>query len=201
MERLQETRKIERRINYILSNRETSLSELDQLITEDEKAISAAAERMEAATAAGNLEEYRKAKSELAEVSDAKEMHEKRMIALSDLPLISEAEYNEDVLIIQAEVAAIEKESKQILKALSDKMKEESNLLSDCIILANGILERLQHDVFRDADRSRNPKTGEVMPINHERAQVDPIFQSTVNWGNLAVNSAQYQNYKAGLQK
>ena len=46
---------------------------------------------------------------------------------------------------------------------------------------------------FRAGRSVRNPKTGEVVPLNHEQKQVNPY--GTIHWGRLGIESSYYANY------
>ena len=195
MDSLKATNELEKKIHRIMEAREKDISDLEDKIIADEKAIETAEEDMNIATNAGNLEAYREAKARRAFSIDSKEMHQSKLTALRDKPLISLEEYREGVSSVRHEIEKLERETKEVLKALSDKMDSEAERLSDALIRANGILESWQHDIFRDADRSRNPKTGEPLPISSERAQVNAEYFFTVKWGKMGVNSVQYKMF------
>ena len=182
-----------RRIESILADREKELIALDEQISVDAEAIAAANAAMEKATGAGNLKEYQQAKADRANALDAKEMHEARRDALRNKPLISSADYEKTVSAIVSAVAGVESDTKKTLCGLSDEMAAAAADLEAVARNANDILQRLQHEVYRDADRSRHPKTGEVLPLDHERKQVNPY--STINWGRQGVKCAQYEAY------
>ena len=195
MEKLTTVFEIENMINRILSERQTELAQLDEQISSENAAIAAANAAMDKATAAGDLQAYKMAKADRASAADGKEMHEARKAALNDKPLISEAEYKKACAEICAEIAAIDDKTKQELTALSDKMNAAAMALREAINRANDVLARLQHDLFRDADRSRNKETGAILPINHEVAHVNPEFYSTVEWGKAGAATGAYQRY------
>lgn len=187
---IEETRK---RIEDILAAREKELTLLDALIKTEEEEITGANHAMAEATAANSIEEYRMAKAHRESAKDAREMHEARRDALRNKPLISSADYEKTVSAIVSAVAGVESDTKKTLCGLSDEMAAAAADLEAVARNANDILQRLQHEVYRDADRSRNPKTGELMPIDYERKQVNPY--TTINWGRQGVKCAQYESY------
>lgn len=178
----------------ILSDRATETADLQDLITEDEEAIAKACIAMEAATTAGDVKAYQKAKADRQDAADAKEMHTKRLEALESNPLISKAEYEKAVADIIAEIAAADDQTKAALVKLSDEMNAAALDLSEAISRANDALQRLQHDIYRDADRTKNPKTGEPnLALTHEVKAYKK--HDTVLWGRAGVRTAQYEAY------
>lgn len=184
-------------IDSILTNRKRELAALEDKIKEDTEAVSIAIAAMEKATAEENVKAYREAKAERENAQDAKEMHEARMNALMNKPLISRAEYEDAVSGIYAAVAADEAETKKTLFNLSNQMAAASADLETVTHDANDVLRRLQHDIYQDADRSRNPKTGEPMPLAHEDKQVNPF--DTIYWGRKGVNCEQFKKYSGDV--
>ena len=178
----------------ILSDMETETADLQDLIAAEGEAIAAANAEMETATAAGDLKAYQKAKRDRQDALDAKEMHQKRLEALEQRPLISKPEYEKAVADIFAEIAAADDQTKAALVKLSDEMNAAALALDDAIIKANAVLQRLQHDIYRDADRTHNPKTGEVaIALTHEEKRYKK--HDTVSWGRAGVKAPQYEAY------
>ena len=200
MEKLKVVTELENRIDWILSDRKAELEQLDEKIQAAETAISTADAQMQKATVSGDLDEYRQAKAERQTALDMCEMSESRRVALETKPLITEAEYRRTLADVRAELAAENDAAKQKLTALSDQMNGIAEELHDKLNRANDALARLQHDVYRDADRSRNSKTGEILPIEHERAQDPQAFYGTVKWGRVGVENPGYSAYTTGRQ-
>ena len=195
MEKLKIVSEVESRINRILKDRQAELDNLADLISADDTAILESEVAMDNATSAGDLSAYQKAKANRVNAMDGKEMHEKRLAALMKKPLISEAEYKKTIADICAEVAAIDDTAKQKLTALSDQMNSVALDLQAMLRNANSVLSRLQHEIYQDADRTRNPKTDEVIPIESENVCVNQAFFNTVKWGRAGVSSAAYRLY------
>ncbi len=184
---------VSKRVDSILNDREKDLAVLADQISEQDAAISASAAEMDKATAAGDLEAFKKAKADRSNAMDAKEMFEARKNALENKPLISAADYEKTVSEVFAAVAAAESDTKKELTALSDQMASAAAGLEEIANSANNVLTRLQHDVYHDADRTRSPKTGEILQIFHEQKRVNPY--NTILWGRLGIESTQYVNY------
>lgn len=146
----------ENRINKILSDRVTETADLQEQVEKENAAIEAANKAMEAATMAGDVKAYQKAKGERRDVTDAKEMHESRLLSLNEKPLISRADYEKEVSAIFADFAALEDQTKQKLVKLSDEMNAVAAEFQEAIVHANEVLHSLQHDIYRDADRQRD---------------------------------------------
>lgn len=193
MKTLEIIEEVSKRVDSIMNDRKRDLESLDGQISGQDAEISAANAEMDKATAAGDLEAFKKAKADRANAMDAKEMYESRKNALENKPLISTADYDRTVAEVCAAVASAESDTKKELTALSDQMASAAAGLEEIATAANNVLARLQHEVYHDADRTRNPKTGEVVPLNHEQKQVNPY--GTIHWGRLGIESSYYANY------
>ena len=191
---LRATIEIENRINKILSDRENELAELEEKIQEDQKAIGHASLAMEEATAAGDLKAYQAAKSKRTDAEDAKEMHMNRLDALKNKPLISRREYEKAVSDITLEVAALDDETKQALARLSEQMADHAEELRENTIHADEVLRRLQHDVYRDADRTRH--NGVILELDAENKYIRRT--GTIEWGKCGISHGVYNDYVKG---
>lgn len=179
--------------DQILSNRDTELKQLGEFIAAEKDSIAAANAAMATATAAGDLPGYQKAKADRQNAADAVEMHESRLEALNTRPLIDREQYDRAVAAIYAEIAAADDQTKQQLTKLSDTMYSAALDLQTAINRANHALHRLQSDLYRDADKSKSPKTGEPLGLAHEEKAIRNF--STVLWGKVGVRAGQYESY------
>lgn len=184
----------EKKIESILSGREKELGELDEKIQADNAALTAADAAMAEATERGDLESFFSAKKAKFDASTAKEMHEARLDKLKNKPLISSAEYEQTVAGIFEAIEDIEANTKKALCSLSDQMAAAAADLESVTREANAVLQRWQRDVYRDADRTRNKRTGEIMPLIYEQKEVNTY--STINWGRKGIEAPQYEAYK-----
>lgn len=193
MSNLKAVKAAESTVKKILSDRVTEIADLTEQIEQESAAIAKANEAMEAATTAGNVKAYQNAKADRRDAADAKEMHEARLEALNNKPLISKIDYERAVADIYTEIAALDDQKKQRIAKLSEEMEAEALELQEAINKANEVLHRLQHEVYRDADRSRSQKTGELVNISHEEKKVEKL--DTVFWGKAGVTHYQYEAY------
>ena len=180
-------------INKILADRKREIEDLAELVEQDDEAIAKANEEMEAATASGNVKDYQAAKASRRDALDAKEMHESRLKTLNEKPLITKEEYEKTVAGILTEVAAQDDKTKQKLAILSDQMHAEGLALDKAIEEANETLKRLQHDVYRDADRSISEHSGEVIYLHAEDRAYNQ--RDTFYWATRGVSTPQYERY------
>lgn len=193
MTNLKAVKAVESNVKKILSDRVTEIADLTEQIEQETAAIAKANEAMEAATTAGNVKAYQNAKADRRDAADAKEMHEARLEALNNKPLISKIDYERAVADIYTEIAALDDQKKQRIAKLSEEMEAEALELQEAINKANEVLHRLQHEVYRDADRSRSHKTGELINISGEEKKVEKL--DTVFWGKAGVTHYQYEAY------
>lgn len=186
------TEEAKKRIEEIEANRKKGLEELETLKEENESQIAEANKKMEEATEAGDLEAYQKAKAELRNALDAKEMYNKRYNAFLDKALITKAEYNKLVTGILEECAALDNKAKEKLAALANQMLEIGLELQETFNGSNHILAKLQHDIYKDEDRTKNAK-GVVMNLSHERKAYTNY--DTVAWAKAAAKHYSYEKY------
>lgn len=176
-------------VERILSNRERETADLTEQIKEAAEAIAEFNKAMEEAIVSGDTQAYQAAKAQRRDAEDVKEMLEARLNALDHKALISRTDYEKAVTAIYEEIEALDDQKKQKLVTLSDQMAAEAMELEEATSKANEVLGRLQHEVYRDADRRRTPN-GEVIMISSEEKAVDKW--PTIAWGRLGVTSQQY---------
>lgn len=181
------------RIEQILKDRATETADREAKVEEAKAAAAAAEKRMEEATTAGDTKAYQKAKGERRDARDAIEMHEKRLEALNEKPLISKADYEKTVADIYAEIAAKDDQIKAKLCKLSDEMEAAALELTDDMNEANDVLRRLQRDIYRNEDRTKGKDGKPVTYMAHEDKKVDKW--ATVTWGKAGVTHYQYELY------
>lgn len=176
-------------VKTILAKREAELNTLAEQIDRETAAIVKAREDMEAATAAGDVKAYQLAKNARRDAEDAKEMYESRINTLNEKPLISQSEYEKTVANIYAEIAALDGKTKEKLASLSDQMNDEAEKLKQVQEEANKVLRQLQHDLYRDADR-----TGPRGILLADKLKAVDKWD-TINWGKAGVTHYQYSQY------
>lgn len=192
MEELNAVQAAEKLVDEILTKAKEERYKIDALLEKEAKDIAKHTAEMETATDSGDLKAYQKAKANRQNATDAKEMHEARLSTLGSKALISKADYEQTVANVYTEIAALEDEVKQKLAELSNQMNQEANKLEDAAERANAVLYRLQEEVYRNADRTRNNK-GIMLRLPNENKKLDKW--ETIFWGRKGVSSEQYKNY------
>lgn len=183
---------VENKIKQILKDKITESADLKERIQLECAAIESASKAMEAATDAGDIEAYQKAKAERRDAMDAREMHESRLEKLNNKPLMSKAEYEAALAEIFNEMAANDDQTRQAVAKLADEMNAAGLQLQEAQEHANEVLHRLQHEVYKDADR-RKDKNGNIIAIASEEKHVDKW--ETIRWAKAAANHPNYKNY------
>ena len=191
MKTLKAVSEAENTVKRILSAREAETADLEEQVKYAAAAIDKANADMEAATEAGDVIAYQKAKADRRDAADAKEMYENRLNALNDKNLISKGDYEKTVADIYAELAALDDQTKQRLAKLSEQMEAAALELQEAQAYANKVLYRLQHELYRDADRSL--VNGKMLQMISEDKKVDK--GGTILWGKAGVTHYQYKQY------
>lgn len=168
------------RIEAILAERKANSDNLVAKTNESREAVIAASHDMESAILSGDIDAYREAKSRKAAAADALEMYTAQAATLGDRPLISKEEYEQLIEGIYSEVSALNAEVQSKAANLAEEMQKAGEQLRSVQGEANKTLHRLQHDIFRDADRTKNIKTGDIIAIRSEEKTVD--YWDTINW-------------------
>lgn len=189
---LSKTKEATKRSEQLLQERAASLEQLNTLLAEDQQAINAAEAAIKAATMSDDLQAFRAAKNDLSAAQDALEMHTKRRTVLENGPLITDEEYNKLVSDMIAEIKTIERKTQKRLVSLADQMAEAGQALQDSQQAVNTALRRLQHDIYRDADRTR--RNGQIILIASEDKQVDTW--ETINWSKAPLENDVYKRCK-----
>lgn len=141
--------------------RNAELQDLDEVIRDLEEKKKEAILHEDLATTSCNVQEYKAAKGEQAEINVQIEMYKKRKTALRSGQLVSEDDYKKHVSEIRKEVQAAGAEyAKQLYdhyKGVADIGRDFWNLINE----ANDTLRELQRDFYKNADRGTyDEKTG-----------------------------------------
>lgn len=184
---------VENLVNETLENEKKETATITAQIRQEAATIKEANATMVNAVGTGDTKAYQKAKADCKAASDAKELLEKHLAARKGKPLIAMQDYEKAVSAVFTEIAALDDQTKRRLAELSEQMESEAEALAKAICKADEVLHRLQHDVYRDADRTRNKKTGEVLNIFSEEKKIKNW--DTVTWGRESVLQGQYVAY------
>ena len=147
---------LEKRIETILKNREKELAALNDAVTDDRQRMESASKSLEAATAANDIEAYRRAKAEKELASDLAALHEARTEMLQAKNLITEEEYisGRDAVLDEVNTLVTANNGKAAaLLAELERIAEDDRRIID---RANKALLKWQRDIFRDPELMRN---------------------------------------------
>ena len=136
---------------------------LDKLIAEDNKVITNAEielqkvneriqnakDRMVSAEESMNEKEYVKAKSDLATAKNAKEMYEKRVEKVSNVPLVTVDEYKTMINQLQALEDERQEEYKAKVKKLMHQIEEVCSEARESVNETNKVMDKLTYDVLK----------------------------------------------------
>lgn len=178
-------------INEALKKRDKEAESALDLIRQAEKQIQEIDLRMEEAAKKGNPLEYKKAKQELEDARDIKEMYERRYNAFIREPQISKEDYERITSEILAEYGSLQLNAKDSLAKLAEEMKAISDHLNTAAKEANDALGSLQHDLFMDGDRMKAKNGLCVNPSDEMRIR----DYSAMRWGKCAVENLIYADY------
>ena len=183
------------KIATILTGRENVEQHIKEVMAADEAARQQAEEDVRKAVATSDLDAYQKAKKELQTAKDSKELHTAWAESIRSTPAITSEEYDSLVSAIYAELDALEDATMQKAVKLADDMAALGEQLKAAQNEANTVLEKLQHDVYKDADRRRN-KEGKVLGV-----AMDAKIITKWDTINYAVSPTQHYWYDAYMKK
>ena len=164
---------LEKRIESILKNREEELTELQNAAIADRQKAEEAGKALEAATAANDIDAYRKAKAEKELASDLAELHEARRRQLAEKELVAPEEYEsvrDSVLDETNTLLSANREKAAGLIAELARIAENDRAIID---RANNALLRWQEDIFRDPEVRRN---GVIMRHKLTHFELSPVI-------------------------
>ena len=164
---------LEKRIESILKNREEELTELQNAAIADRQKAEEAGKALEAATAANDIDAYRKAKAEKELASDLAELHEARRRQLAEKELVTPEEYESVRDSVLDEVNAIITADTEKAAALLAELERIAENDSAVIDRANSALLRWQEDVYRDPEVRRN---GVIMKHKLAHCELSPVI-------------------------
>lgn len=140
-----------------------------------------AEKQAEKALSNGNVDEYQKAHKAIEKADATIFVHSNLLNKLKEEPVISRAEYESMVSDVLAAIAETVDGYKADIVALVDKMADIRDAESEVLNRGNTLLKKLQHDLYRDADRTRD-QAGRMMNLQHENKRFDDFnIPSLVN--------------------
>lgn len=187
--KLPKTEKIAAKLQEIMNDSTKEIASREAAIEEETKKIATNNDLMLKATDSGDMKAYQTAKKAKQDAVDAKEMYESRLKALQRKPLISKEEYEGMIAEITEELDSVNDQIRAKLAKLSEEMNEAAVEMMDAQEKANSILHTLQHNIFKDADRTRNAD-GCIIEMQSEVKRLD--YGATFTWGKTAISHYQY---------
>lgn len=164
---------LENRIETILKNRTDELTALRNEVTADRQRLEAADKALKAATAANDIEAYRRAKSEKELAADLINLHEGRTQMLEGKELVTEEEYKsvrDSVLDETNALLSASRAKAADLLAELQRIAESDNAIID---RANKALRKWQETIFKDPDLRAN--NGIFLEHKLARIKLSPV--------------------------
>jgi len=183
---------VENKINKILADRATETAELEEKVEVAKSQQKTANEGMDAATTAGDVKAYQKAKAERREVEDIIEMYTKRLEALEHKPLISKGEYETGVAQIMAALGEVSADAK---KRIVEHMEQIRIIAAECtaeITNGNEVLKQWQHEIYRD---KAEQTLGNGKGVHMEHLEKKFKDYSVPQFASYVLDSGHYQNF------
>ena len=185
-------KRTEENIERILKERAAAIQSIESQIKKDEEGLEAGKYELEGATKEGNLKKYREAKATISNYEDSLEMNRARLNTLKEKPLITQTYYEQEIAEIRKEFSSISEDAKKKLASLSEEMLEIALNLQNETNEANRVLRRFQHEIYRDADRSKN-SDGKIVYFSQETKEVKAW--EVVSWGKAAALTDGFKQY------
>lgn len=179
----------DKKITQILTQRETETGDIKKQIEEVTENINKLNTDLEKARKSGETESYKEVLKNIRDNQDTLKMHNERLTELEEKPLITPGEYEALVSDIRVSFSMAEDEANEKLYKLSKEMEKVADEMTELLDRSNKTLRRLQHDVYRDADRKRTIY-GYICdsPISINK-------NSTIYWGKVPTQTQPYINY------
>lgn len=195
-------KKQEDKANTILKTSAEEIAALEQKIIEANNRLKDLDGMITAATDAGNLKDYRKAKEEKQTAIDAREMYSARLKKFSEEPLMKEEDYQKACAEVSRIIAEESKAADEKLLKLAGEMKAIADELQTKVDAANSLLKKYQHEIYRDADRSKGAN-GAILMLSGEEKTVyndkEMSIAEVIAFGRKAAGSHHYEQ-KTGIQ-
>ena len=179
------------RIQELLDGREAEIASVKVKFEKASASVSAADREAEKAMQQGDIAAFKAATSKKSDAAEEKTMFAQRLDYLTTKPLISAEEYQTLVSAIFEEHREKKAGAKQRLAEMAEKMSAISEEFSALTKEANETLEKLQRDVYRNADRQKL-KDGSYMPNTQKRVDGSDVW----HWGRIAITSPYYEAAK-----
>lgn len=188
---------VESKIKKILADRVAEAADLEERVEVAKQQQRAANEAMDAATTAGDVKAYQKAKADRRDAGDAIEMHCKRLDALEHKPLISKGEYENGVAQIMSALGEVSADAK---KRIVEHMEQIRIIAAECtaeITNGNEVLHQWQHEIYRDKAEQMLP-SGKGVHIDHLEKRFKDF--SVTQFASYVLDSSCYQDFTGQIK-
>lgn len=182
---------VENRAKKILADKVTEMADLEERIKVAEQQQNAASKAMDVATTAGDLRAYQQAKADYRDAGDAIEMHNKRLDALENKPLISNVEYEKGVAQIMAALGETTAEAK---KRIVEHVEQIRIIAAECtaeVTSGNELLHKWQHELYKD-DASIPGRNGNRIRMHNLEKKFEDF--SVTQFASYILDSGYYKS-------
>ena len=188
-------KKIEDRINKILSGSVADPKE-QELYLKALETLDSAAKDMTKALVAGDNEAFSKARDRQVNAGAVVKMYRERAEKRESGPLITEAEYKELVTAIEEKQAELTAKAKKEAVVYCQKLQALAEENARDIGHANSLLHVLQCDIYKWADCSKRKDGNPILTSASEKQIKDYTVPA---WVSFSMDSAQYKAMTKGI--
>jgi len=160
------------RIEEVISKTSAEHEELMKRLAAAEEAEKAAADKMDAALLAGDIDAYKTADIAKSDADFEKRACNARLEAMKGRPLISQAEYEALTKSVKDEVAALADTAKKKILDHAKTIETEGAQLRAAINAADEALGRLQTDLYRNKDRVEKLPNGNTYMLPYSKNEI-----------------------------
>lgn len=160
------------RIEEVISKTTAEHEELVKRLAAAEEAEKAAADKMDAALLAGDIDAYKAADIEKSDADFEKRACNARLEAMQSRPLVTKEEYEALTKSVKDEVATLTAAAKKKILDHAQAMQTEGARLRAAINAADEALGRLQSDLYRNKDRVEKLPNGNTYMLPYSKNEI-----------------------------
>lgn len=160
------------RIEEVISKTSAEHEELMKRLSAAEEAEKAAADKMDAALLAGDIDAYKTADIAKSDADFEKRACNARLEAMQRRPLITKEEYEALTKSVKDEVTTLTAAAKKKILDHAQAMQTEGARLRAAINAADEALGRLQSDLYRNKDRVEKLPNGNTYMLPYSKNEI-----------------------------
>lgn len=160
------------RIDEVISKTSAEHEELMKRLSAAEEAEKAAADKMDAALLAGDIDAYKTADIAKSDADFEKRACNARLEAMQRRPLITKEEYEALTKSVKDEVTTLAAAAEKKILNHAKAIEAEGAQLRAAINAANEALGRLQSDLYRNKDRIETLPTGQTYMNSYTKNEI-----------------------------